>query len=939
MRMQSCLRLLLLPVLAASLAGCTSSTTGITGLETTKQISGNLHGGQQPVQGATIQVYAVGTSGAGSAATPLLAPPVTTGPDGGFSLAAFSCPATSTLIYLVATGGDPGFSNGSSNPQLSMMTAIGPCGSLTPSSFLFVNELTTVASIAALAPYAVNSTSIGSAPAQATQLANAFTLVSQYTDTTSGTVPGTSLPSGFYASSSEIATLANILSICINSAGGVAGDSSPCGVLLNLATPAGGTAPTNTVDAIIDILKYPNANVAALYNLAPAVAPFQPALPAPPSDWTLPILAVPAAPTFSIAAGSYAQAQSVTLSSTTSGSAIFYTLDGSTPTTLSYPYSSAIQVSASETVKAVAVLSGRSYSSVASAAYSIAQPPASIVAVGGNNQSTPASTFFPSPLQVQVLDAANQPVGGSSVFFAQPTNGAGVTLATSSCTTDNHGLCSIIASANQTAGGPYTLTASIGAIHTTFSLTNTALPATPVSNNFVVTVTNDTSTGVAGNCIDQSTGSHGSNANCSLRDALQAATQYASVNAPAIIRFAQTAPATITLSHGNLNIASYTTLQGATSGTGQGLTNLITLDANNNSPVFIGNGGTQAVFNNLIFTHGNTGNLGGGLYMSGGSVTINSSTFLNNNAGYSGGAISNSAGTLTINNSTFLNNQATSYYGGAIDNFGGGTLLVNNSTFTGNSAGTDGGAIYTSGPATITASTIAGNTAPFGGGLFNKSITISITNSILTGNTNEDCGGLYCAAAWVYVPFTLPSGTVSNASPLTIAFSDSLGQTYSQTVTVGEFSTIYSLPATFGPYFSQNTSGLDTAVIGAQAISNILVITPANGATLNPLTITNATSFVAAQQTYPFLLANNHNVFGVIPAQASYFGLTSANAGLGALANNGGPTQTMLPLTGSAALCAITPSNATGADQRGQPRTVTVNGSSCQDAGSVQTAQ
>jgi hypothetical protein len=80
-----------------------------------------------------------------------------------------------------------------------------------------------------------------------------------------------------------------------------------------------------------------------------------------------------ATPTFSEGGGTYASAQTITLSDTTPGAAIYYTTNGTTPTTNSTPYSGAISVSASETIEAVAVASGYSNSAVASAAYTIDQ--------------------------------------------------------------------------------------------------------------------------------------------------------------------------------------------------------------------------------------------------------------------------------------------------------------------------------------------------------------------------------------------------------------------------------------------------------------------------------------------------------------------------------------------------------------------------------------
>lgn len=78
-----------------------------------------------------------------------------------------------------------------------------------------------------------------------------------------------------------------------------------------------------------------------------------------------------ATPTFSPSAGSYGSAQSVTISSSTTGASIYYTTDGSTPTTGSTLYTVPVSVGSSLTLKALAVKSGYGDSSVGSAAYTI----------------------------------------------------------------------------------------------------------------------------------------------------------------------------------------------------------------------------------------------------------------------------------------------------------------------------------------------------------------------------------------------------------------------------------------------------------------------------------------------------------------------------------------------------------------------------------------
>jgi sugar lactone lactonase YvrE len=108
-------------------------------------------------------------------------------------------------------------------------------------------------------------------------------------------------------------------------------------------------------------------------------------------------LPVAATPTFSLAAGTYNSAQSVTISDTTTGATIYYSTDGSTPTVGSTKYTGAISVSASETVKAIAVATGYSNSAVAQAAYVINQPAAT-------PSFTPAAGTYTSAQTVTITD-------------------------------------------------------------------------------------------------------------------------------------------------------------------------------------------------------------------------------------------------------------------------------------------------------------------------------------------------------------------------------------------------------------------------------------------------------------------------------------------------------------------------------------------------------
>ncbi|CAN5716318.1 hypothetical protein BH10ACI4_BH10ACI4_37080 [soil metagenome] len=281
---------LLVSSLGLGLSGCGGKLASTTPVAV-GQLRGTLHGGQQPVVGAKVQLYAAGTTGCGSSATALLSTPVITDAGGGFTITGqYACPSSSSQLYIVATGGNPGLAPGTENPALALMTALGPCSlhggqyTLDPNSFLSINEVTTVASVYALAPFmGADAAHIGASSTNAIGLANAFRLVKNLVDTTAGTALAATPAGNGVAPQTATNTLGNILASCVNSDGA----GSPCTALFTAATPAGGTAPQDTIQATINIVRNPIHNVTTLYGLAGAIAPFQPTLPDVPNDWIL----------------------------------------------------------------------------------------------------------------------------------------------------------------------------------------------------------------------------------------------------------------------------------------------------------------------------------------------------------------------------------------------------------------------------------------------------------------------------------------------------------------------------------------------------------------------------------------------------------------------------------------------------------------------------
>jgi hypothetical protein len=284
------LRVLAPLALVSFLAGCSQPASFGHSIQPAPGASGSVFGGQQPVVGAVIQIYTVGITGDGSNSTALLTgAPVTSGADGSFILPAYSCTGT-TEVYLTATGGDP--LADTPNPNLVLMTALGSCTALKSQAYVEVNELTTVAAAYALGPFAKSDIAIGSGSGDAGALVTAFALAAEYVDTSTGEIPGVGLPSGFMVPLSEIDTLGNIMSSCVNSGGGAAGQENACGSLFTLTTPTVGGAPTTTFLALLNVAKQPTLNTPALFLLQPKNSPFYPFLDAAPADFTVALIPI-----------------------------------------------------------------------------------------------------------------------------------------------------------------------------------------------------------------------------------------------------------------------------------------------------------------------------------------------------------------------------------------------------------------------------------------------------------------------------------------------------------------------------------------------------------------------------------------------------------------------------------------------------------------------
>jgi Bacterial Ig-like domain (group 3)/MBG domain (YGX type) len=523
----------------------------------------------------------------------------------------------------------------------------------------------------------------------------------------------------------------------------------------------------------------------------------------------------------------------------------------------------------------------------------VAGLPVNLAASGGTPQSGYVNAAFATALTATVSDIYGNGISGETVNFTAPGSGATATLFAPSCVTAANGSCSVMATANGTTG-TYNVTAAVSGISgsVSFALTNSPPP------NLVVTSTGDDS-GNASNCTVQLSKTTGTDASCSLRDALLEAASLGTAN----IYFDSTnfASATnIALTNGTLNFPSNTTIQGLTSGSGATLKNLVTVSGGGSSSDFsvftVSYGVTGAVIANLTIGNGNSSSVGGGIYNSG-TLSVTGCTFSGNSASEGGGIYS--YGPLAVSNSTFSGNSGSSR-GGGIATYTN-TLTVTNSSFTGNSGGNSGGAIYSIGTLTLTGSTFSGNSAVFGGGGINAT-NGTVTDSTFYGNFGGAGGGIY------------------NEGILTVTSSTISGNSANQAPGLG------------GGIFNQGTLTLSNSILSG----NSTISSGGAGAGI----FGNGGQTVNASYN---VFYNNLNSLGSEDDCADTCTNTNAISGdpmLLALGNYGGPTQTMLPLPGSVAICAGLAADipvGVTIDQRGQPNSTTYGSTACFDAGAVQT--
>jgi hypothetical protein len=370
-------------------------------------------------------------------------------------------------------------------------------------------------------------------------------------------------------------------------------------------------------------------------------------------------------------------------------------------------------------------------------------------------------------------------------------------------------------------------------------------------------------------------------------ETLADAVAYVESNGGGTITFASSLTGqTITLTSSLADITAATTITGPSSGT-------VTISGAGAREIFDVSSTGSLALSDLTLTGGvdNSGN--GGAISTAGPLTLDGVTLAGNSTSEGGGAICSCSGMapVTIDDSTITGNSAVDAGGGIASV--GGSLTIEYSTISQNSAGNGaGGGIYAVG-ASIEWSTVAGNSAAVGAGIFSAG-DLTVSDSTLAGNDASQAGG------------AIMQGDGGAAAPLNVTSSTIVGNIASGTASPGGGGGIWADASKT----AEPVSLLDTIVAG-----NIADQGDADVFSDGSIPQTSAN----------FSLIGNSTGDGITSSTATDIIGTSAspvNPKLGALASNGGPTQTMLPLAGSPVIDAGVDADGMSIDQREKPRSV-----------------
>ena len=627
-----------------------------------------------------------------------------------------------------------------------------------------------------------------------------------------------------------------------------------------------------------------------------------------------------AKPTAAPAAGTYNEAQSVTLTTKTAGAKIYYTTDGTEPSEESALYSSAINISETTTIKAFAVFAGYNDSELLTAKYIIILP----------FTSAPVLTLEPENAKIKYIWTASNPVADSyDVYWKE---GSGLSAAdVKSSNTKQIGASSGGAITGLTNGTTYSVIVVANKAGYT-SIDSVVHTATPEALLYVIngsgTTFTATKNGVAFGTADQPIQT--------VIDAIRGDV----AGAACIIHFGDgetvldvgTTPASFSGTWGKVELSGKITgnsTNSATSGTNAtiaianavsvtstadiantGATNGRAIYHNSTGTLSI-SGGTVSGATGYAVTNASTG----AVTISGGTVSATTGRAVSNNAGGAVTISSNSTVQATENGSAVYNTAAgpVNISGGtvktttgyAVYNYVGGAVSISGGIV--QATETNGCAVQNNGVGEVNIS--GGTVSAIGNAVYNNAagkITVSgTTTRVTSANVTNTSGTIYLRSSGTTADprLVIEGGTVENTST---AAGNAIynGSTGAVTISGGTVSTT----GTTGGAVYNNSTGVITVSGTARVTSTVvagsggtIALAGSTSGTADRLIITGGTVESTSSSGY----AISNSTSGAINISGGTVSATTGRA-----VNNSSTGK--IKVSGSARITAATENNVEG---------------------------
>lgn len=333
----------------------------------------------------------------------------------------------------------------------------------------------------------------------------------------------------------------------------------------------------------------------------------------------------------------------------------------------------------------------------------------------------------------------------------------------------------------------------------------------------------------------------------------------------------------------------------------------LAIDGGNAHAIFTGFGSDFTVSGLTLRNGLSAVDVGGGIMVDHGSLTLRDSRLVGNSAPTGGGGFIANASDLSVSNTVISDNAANVGAGGLITGTAAHSAVIDGASFSKNESISGGGGlailIPTDGEVESTKvrilnSEFTGNSASAatgdfllgGGGVYSGTSDITVESSLFENNSSA------YAAGGIVISAPLPANKASILNSTFVGNTAELagGGIYSRAIGLNVDSSTVTGNQTVNPLTPEYLGGGLLAVLGQATVTNSIV----SGNTPEDV------SSVPVSEQYDGAISGSFNLIGA-KSKANYTeavlgsDIQSSDPKLGPLADNGGPTKTMFPAANS----------------------------------------